>query len=458
MREGLHKIAFSGETIVAVSTPAGRGAIGIVRISGSLARGIAERLFQSKTKLQHRRVHLGSWRHANGDVLDKAMVTLAESPNSYTGEDVVEISAHGNPIILSRMVEDICAAGARVAQPGEFTLRAVANGKMDLVQAEAIRDFIEAQTEAQARTALHQVNGALSKRIQPTKERLINLIAELEAGIDFAEDDVSVPTAEHLVPQLQKIAEELNAIAGTFEFGRLMTQGLRVAIAGKPNVGKSSLFNRLLNSDRAIVTDTPGTTRDVITEAVNLDGVPLRLADTAGLRDTTNKVEGLGVGRSLEEVAGADLTLAVFDGSREFDLDDERVLERVSSVPHIVIVNKSDLKRVLVWPTAVREIVAVSASTGNQMEVLLDCMRQFLLDRKSDLAEDLVLTNVRQHAAVVRAGESSQKALSAIQHQVPHEMVLLDLYDALEGLNELTGEVVTEDILGRIFSTFCIGK
>lgn len=462
MREGLHKIVSADETIAAISTPLGRSGIGIVRMSGRDAESIANRLFKSnslRSVLEHRTADVGTWISVTGEEIDEVVVTLFRAPQSYTGEDVVEISGHGNPFILARIVESLRTSGARIAAPGEFTLRAVAHGKMDLIQAEAVREFIDAQTEQQAKTALRQMEGGVSKRIRPIKDKLVDVIARLEAGIDFAEDDVDVPDNTAVVAAIQPLAVGLEGLKDTFGYGRILAEGLRLAILGKPNVGKSSLFNRLVASDRAIVTEVPGTTRDVLTETVNMDGVPLRFADTAGVRETADRVESIGVMRTLETLSEADLALVVLDGSLTLDDDDRKVLAKAEAVPHLVVINKDDLPAAIDLSSLNGSTrVHVSAKTGKGLEGLRDSIRAFLLDQKTDLADDLVLTNARQHEALAKAIVSMNAASDALRQNVPHEMALLDLYQALSALDELTGEVVTDDILDRIFSTFCIGK
>jgi tRNA modification GTPase len=462
MREGLHKIVSSDETIVAISTPLGRSGIGVVRLSGLDAVAIAARFFKSHSPdsdFEHRKAAVGWWTGPAGEEIDEVVLTVFRKPESYTGEDVIEISGHGNPLILARIVESARVAGARLAAPGEFTLRAVSHGKMDLTQAEAVREFIEAQTEQQAKTALRQMDGSVAKRIRPAKDKLVELIARLEAGIDFAEDDVEVPDNIGIITAIQPLMVELEGLTQTFAYGRLLHSGLRVAILGKPNVGKSSLFNRLVSAERAIVTEVPGTTRDVVTETVSLDGVPLRFADTAGVRETTDQVESMGVRRTLETLSDADLALVVLDGSSALADEDVQVLARAQGVPHLVVINKTDLAQAIELKALNgSRRVHVSAKTGEGVEELKGAMRAFLLEQKTDLADDLILTNARQHEALERALIGLRAATSALQRSVPHEMALLDLYSALSGLDELTGDVVTEDILDRIFSTFCIGK
>jgi tRNA modification GTPase len=462
MQEGLHKIVSSEETIVAISTPLGHSGLGVLRMSGSQVLAIGRRFLQAHSGLvefNHREAIVGRWSDARGEEIDEVVVTFFRAPHSYTGEDILEISAHGNPIILARILESARSAGARIAGPGEFTLRAVANGKMDLIQAEAVREFIESQTQQQARMALRQIEGSLSKRIRPAKNKLIDVIAHLEAGIDFAEDDVDVPANTLVLERLRPLSQELEALCESFGFGKILSKGLRLAILGKPNVGKSSLFNRLVASERAIVTDIPGTTRDVLTETIDIDGVPLCLADTAGVRETFDQVETLGVARAFETLSEADLGLVVLDGSMTIDDDDRLVLEKAARIPHIVVINKSDLQSGLDAASLTgAHRVQVSAKTGEGLADLYEALRAFLLSQKTHLADDLVLTNQRQYEAVMKSTAALKAASEALRVNVPHEMVLLDLYRGLSALDELTGEVVTDDILERIFSTFCIGK
>ena len=462
MREGLHKIVSGDETIVAISTPLGRSAVGLVRVSGVLALKITARLFKASTanfSAEHRRAHVGIWTSLEGESLDEVVVTPFRQPNSYTGEDVVEISGHGSPFVLSRIVETIRAEGARIAAPGEFTLRAVSNGKIDLVQAEAVRDFIEAQTEEQAKIARRQMEGSISKRLAPLKEKLIDIIARLEAGIDFAEDDIDIPASSSIVEMITPVADELEGLVQTFGYGRMLAQGLTLAILGKPNVGKSSLFNRLVAMDRAIVAEWPGTTRDVVTETSSVYGIPIRFADTAGIRQTADRIESLGVARTFETLADADLALVVLDGSTALDSDDRQVLSKAKGIPYLVVINKQDLPQTL-KPDILNgsRRVGVSAKTGHGIEELRNAIREFVVDQKTDLADDLVLTNARHHEAITKAVAALRTGAGAVAGQIPHEMVLLDLYQALSALNELTGETVTEDILDRIFATFCVGK
>ncbi len=303
------------------------------------------------------------------------------------------------------------------------------------------------------------MGGSVSNRIRPIKDKLLDIIAHLEAGIDFAEDDVDVPDNTAIVQMIFPLAEALENLEETFGYGRLLVEGFRLAILGKPNVGKSSLFNRLVAAERAIVTDIPGTTRDVLTETVSMDGIPLRFADTAGVRDTSDQVESIGVKRTLETLSEADLALVVLDGSGALDGDDRQVLAKVEHLPHLLLINKSDLPQAIEMGLLNGSPkVHLSAKTGHGLDTLRDAIRAILMDGKTDLTDDLVLTNSRQHEAIVKAISNLRTASGALVRNVPHEMALLDLYQGMAALDELTGDVVTDDILDRIFSTFCIGK
>jgi tRNA modification GTPase len=452
VREGLHKVVSSEDTIVAISTPMGRSGIGVIRLSGPEAENIASRFLKLKSPLAHQHAAVGQWQDVNGEVVDDVVAVLFRCPHSYTGEDLLEISAHGNPLILNRIVCMVQTAGARLANPGEFTFRAVAHGKMDLIQAEAVRNFIDAQTDLQARIALQQMSGALSKKLAPMKAELVDLIAHLEAGIDFAEDDVEIPDAGPMAQRVSQVRSALEKLQETYSYGKLLNVGIRVVIAGRPNVGKSSLFNRLVAADRAIVTDVPGTTRDVVSEGANLDGIPIVFFDTAGMRETTDRVESIGVTRTIETLSEADLALFVIDGSAPLGEEDLRVRETVRDIPHLVVANKCDLGR----PSDAS--LPVSAKTGEGLDALRHAIRDFVGGNRGESAGESVLTSARQSEAVSRAIAALLAGETALRSGTPHEMALLDLYAGLSALNELTGETTTEDILGRIFSTFCIGK
>src|SRR5215467_11974745 len=332
------------DTIVAIATPPGRGGIGVVRLAGPEARTIACSMLRLKHEFAAGRAVFGEViEPATGERIDEAVITFFAKPHSYTADDVVEISAHGAPVVLRHIVELATGQGARLAEPGEFTMRAFLNGRIDLTQAEAVRDLIESQTLYQAKVAAQQLEGSLSRRLQPIKRKLVELIAVMEAGIDFAEDDVSVLPASEILSRLQEIQAPLEQLRASFAYGKIVHEGLTLAIVGRPNVGKSSLFNRLVERERAIVTATPGTTRDLVTETVSLGGIPIRLVDTAGIRRSTDEAESIGIRKSYEALSEADMVLVVLDSTRDVSAEDRELLQAGQSRRAIAVANKSDL-------------------------------------------------------------------------------------------------------------------
>src|SRR5215216_5671798 len=340
---------FRDDTIAAISTPPGRGGIGVVRLSGPASLQIAVAIFQpasdapldSPNRAQFVRVV----DPATGTPIDEAILTYFKAPHSYTGEEVIELSCHGSPVILRRVLELMTACGARIAEPGEFTFRAFANRRIDLAQAQAVRDVINAQTDYQARVALRQLEGELSKRLTPLKESLVEIIVHLESSIEFVEEDISTETQSALLVKLAQIIKRLDEISASFSFGRFVKEGFDLAIVGRPNVGKSSVFNRLIGSERAIVTEIAGTTRDPLYESTSISGVPVRLIDTAGIRETSDVVESIGINRSRTAIADADISVVVLDGSEPLTADDAQLLEHVPAARRIIAINKSDLPR-----------------------------------------------------------------------------------------------------------------
>ena len=449
------------DTIAAVSTPAGRGGIGIVRLSGPDAASIAAQLVRLRHPMEHGRARLAGVFDAAGEDaarIDEAIVTLFLAPNSYTSEDVVEIAAHGSPVVLDLLLTRALALGARLADPGEFTQRAFLSGRLDLTQAEAVRDLIDAQTLTQARQAASQMGGALSRRVGPLKQSLVELVALLEAGIDFAEDDVEVTPASEIAERIAALRSPLAALEASFRLGRIVHDGLTLAIVGRPNVGKSSLFNRLVERERAIVTATPGTTRDTVSERISLNGIPLELVDTAGLREGQEEAEQMGIARSREALADAALVLIVVDATQSLNDEEQKLLESVTGRPALVAVNKCDLAEIA-WPAATVEnlpAVRTSALTGEGIAALKE--RILALATGGAASEPGMLTSLRHHQAVTTALAALDEALQANSSGIPHEMILLDLYRALWALDSLTGQTTSDDILNLIFSTFCIGK
>ena len=453
------------DTIAAISTPPGRGGIGIVRLSGPQAAAIAEELVAMRQPMEHSRARLADVLDGKGpeaERIDEAVVTYFAAPNSYTAEDLVEIAAHGSPVVLELLLRRALELGARLAEPGEFTHRAFLAGRIDLTQAEAVRDLIEAQTLAQARQAASQLGGALSHRVAPVKQALLELIALLEAGIDFAEDDVDVTPETEIAKRIEALKPPLTALEASFARGKIVHDGLSLAIVGQPNVGKSSLFNRLVERERAIVTATPGTTRDLVTERISIGGIPLELVDTAGLRegmrDSLDEAEQIGMRRSREALADAALVLVVLEAARSVNEEERKLIAEIESRPCLAVLNKSDLLNGAAPVTEVDRVpaIATSALTGEGIPELRE--RILTMATGGAAAEPGVLTNLRQHQTITTALSALGDAANANSGGIPHEMILLDLYRALWALDSLTGQTTPDDILNLIFSTFCIGK
>ena len=445
------------DTIVAISTPPGAGGLGIVRLSGPESRSIVEKLlrpdgrdWQSWTAL------LADLIDEQGQTVDQVIVTWFAAPRSYTAEDVVEISCHGSPLVLRHCVERALSAGARLAEPGEFTFRAYLNGRIDLPQAEAVNDLIQATTLHQAKVAARQLEGGVSRLIQPAKAQLVELIALLEAGVDFAEDDVSVAPAPEVQRRITSVDDILARLIDSFRYGKLVHDGLSLAIVGRPNVGKSSLFNALLERDRAIVTDIPGTTRDTVSEVAAIEGIPVRLVDTAGIREGRDMVESLGIERSFQAMADADITLVVLDLSEPLTPGDEALLSRVKSGgPHLIAGNKCDLVRQM---TDIEGMIAVSA----REQLGIDLLRQRILATVAPEGQFApqagFITSLRHEQLLRECRDCLRLAEEGLRLGHPHDLLLVVLYNALAPLDSLTGATTADDILNRIFSTFCIGK
>lgn len=428
------------DIIAAISTPPGRGGIGIVRLSGPGVLELTAPLLALKARLQPGRIRVGHVLDQSGQVLDQCVATCYAAPHSYTGEDVLELACHGAPVLLEAVLRACIARGARLADPGEFTRRAFLNDRLDLAQAEAVRDLIDASTLQQARLAASQLGGSLARAIAPEKSRLIGLIAALEAGIDFAEDDLDLMPTRAILSTLEAIQTPLQALAATYAHGRVLREGFTLALVGAPNAGKSSLFNALLERERAIVTAEAGTTRDTLTECMAIGGVPVTLVDTAGLRDTpATEAEALGIARTRQAIADADLVLVVSSG------DHSLMFEGALHVR-----SKCDLDPVSSKPDGLR----TSAQTGEGIAAL----RTAIMARLGTAGEGEMITSLRQFEALSATVAALAKAVAAIQAATPQEMVLLDLYGALAELDALTGATGSEEILGRIFSEFCIGK
>ena len=458
------------DTIVALATPTGRSGIGVIRLSGAGALAITQNLAADTAFVPEPRTARLRQLHdpATGETIDEAIITYFKAPHSFTGEDIFEISCHGSPVLLRRVI-DICLANdARMADAGEFSLRALANGRMDLAEAEAIRDLIDAQTVGTARQAIRQLRGEFSKQLQPLKDDLLNVIVVLESALEFVEDDLPKVQADSIKAKLARIVEETTKLAVTFQAGRLIREGLRVAIVGRPNVGKSSLFNALLGSDRAIVTEIAGTTRDQIHERFTIGDIPISLIDTAGLRETTDTVESIGVERSKATMADADIVVVMLDASEEITGEDHEILDSVKELNYIVALNKIDkvpsydIDQIVTSEHSRlgylrSNITPLSAKTGEGLDELKNAIVQPFSPEDITTAGFLV-TDARHHDLLVRAAAAIEQSLGQMEQKLSEEIVLIGLHNALRYLGQITGETTTEDMLTRIFSTFCIGK
>ena len=461
------------ETIVALATPTGRSGIGVVRLSGIGTVAIARKLAgDDGFEFVPRHAHLVRLTDpSSGEVVDEVIITYFKAPHSFTGDDVIEISCHGSPVLLRRVIDICLGLGARLAEPGEFSLRALANGRMNLAQAEAIRDLIDAQTVASARQAVLQMRGEFSRQLQPIKDDLLDVIVVLESALEFVEDDLPETQSDAVMSKLSKIADDVGRIAGTFEAGRLIRDGLRVALVGRPNVGKSSLFNALLGSERAIVTDVAGTTRDQLHERFTIGDIPVFLIDTAGLRETTDTVESIGVERSRRTMADADLVLVMVDGSEELTVEDREIIESVEELNHLVVINKIDKAETLILSNLKSEIsnrdsrtqgkrsiiVSVSAKTGEGLNDLKRAIVDPFMPEDAS-SNGFLVTDARHHDLLLRAASEIRHSIDLLDRHTSEEITLIGLHNALRYLGQITGETTTEDMLTRIFSTFCIGK
>jgi len=442
----------TSDTIVAIATPPGRGGIGVIRISGPDAAAIATELIGRDHPLKPR--HATFARRAD----DHVVVTLFEAPHSYTGEHVVEIAGHGSPVVLNSIVRAAIAAGARLAEPGEFTLRAFLNQKLDLVQAEAVADLIDAVTPLQARAAFDQLEGTLTQTIGEIEGELFDVMAKLEASLDFPDEGYHFVAPKEARTSLTAIIGRIDALLAHAARGRLIREGAQVAIVGAPNVGKSSLFNALLNANRAIVTAVPGTTRDVLTERADIGGLPLSLIDTAGVRETADIVEQEGVARSRHTLRVANLVIVMLDRSRSLAEEDRDVLASTANQRRVIVLNKSDLPAAAIGDiNAPEAAIEISATTGAGIDRLIDAIAA-TLNASAPLRDQPQITNTRHIVLLDKARAAIERATTALECEVPEEFPLLDLQEAAHALQEITGRRTSDDLLHHIFARFCIGK
>ena len=463
------------DTICAIATPPGEGGVGIVRLSGEKAVDIAAGLVVLRAGIPLESAASHVLHHADlldptgshrTTPLDEALVVIMRAPRSYTGEDVVELQCHGGALILQTVCDTLLRAGARLAEPGEFTKRAFLNGRLDLAQAEAVLDTIRAKTAGSLRIAQEQLRGALSREIGAVREALIGLLAHVEAGIDFVEEDIAFIQTAELTAGVRQACEAVGGLLAHSREGRILRDGVTAAIIGRPNVGKSSLLNALLKADRAIVTPIPGTTRDVLEEVLNIRGIPVRLLDTAGIRDTADPVEQEGVQRSRAAQEQADLLLIVLDGSAPLTAEDRTLLERVApdlDQQRLVVVNKTDLP-IRIDPARLPSdgpdcaVVKISAKTGDGLDALRDRIRALLISPDFEARETVLVTHLRHQAALQRTLDALTAVRASVEAKAAGELIAMDLRAAIDALGEITGAVSTDDILDRIFREFCIGK
>ncbi|MDT3700056.1 MAG: tRNA uridine-5-carboxymethylaminomethyl(34) synthesis GTPase MnmE [Thermincola sp.] len=456
------------DTIAAIATPIGAAGIGIVRISGKDALTIAEKVFQSKNKkrlleIRHYTMIYGHIIDKNKGIVDEVLVSVMLGPHSFTAENVIEINCHGGVVAVRKILEVVLDAGARLAEPGEFSKRAFLNGRIDLAQAESIIDLINAKTDKSLQVAINQLEGKLSGQIKLINGELLGLIAQIEAGIDFPEHDIEKLSRAQIANKTEELLQQINRMIDSADTGRVFREGLKTVIIGKPNVGKSSLLNALLKEKRAIVTDIPGTTRDVIEVIINIKGIPLKLVDTAGIRETDDIVEKIGVEKTKEASEEADLILLMIDASTGITENDLQLLPLIKGKKSLIIFNKIDLKENFAFPDSTQflgeyEFVETSLVNGQGLLQLENKIENLVYTGMVISHNDLMVTNVRHKNSLVRAAESLTNTLSAIQGQLPTDCFAIDLKSAWEALGEITGETVGEDLVDQIFSRFCIGK
>ncbi|AKN33132.1 tRNA modification GTPase MnmE [Clostridium carboxidivorans P7] len=455
------------DTIAAISTVLGEGGISIIRVSGDKALKIVSGLFRGVNEKKLDDIKPYTIRYGfiiekdTGDTLDEVLVSYMKAPRSFTAEDTVEINCHGGVVATQRILEEVVKNGARIAEPGEFTKRAFLNGRIDLSQAEAVIDIIRAKTELSMKSAVAQSKGKVSEEINLIRNKLLEIVAHIEATVDYPEDDLEEVTADKVTMQLKDVVGDVNNILKTAEEGKIIREGLNTVIVGKPNVGKSSLLNSLLREKRAIVTEIPGTTRDVIEEYINIDGVPVKIVDTAGIRETNDFVEKIGVEKSKEKINEADLIILMLDLSRELDNEDREIIDYIKDKKYIILLNKSDLGGKInkedIKNLNSNYIVETSAKTGEGLDKLRECIRE-LFFKGEVTSKDILITNTRHKEALIRANESCAQALDALKNTAAIDLASIDIRNAWMNLGEITGDTLEEDIINKIFSEFCLGK
>lgn len=454
------------DTIAAVATTVGEGGVSIIRVSGDNSLKIVSSIFEGKNK--RRLDDIKSYTMRYGHIVDKdknhideVIVSYMKGPRSFTAEDVVEINCHGGVIATNRVMQEVLKAGARMAEPGEFSKRAFLNGRIDLSQAEAIIDIINAKTELSMKSALMQSEGGISKEIEVLRNDLLSTIAHIEATVDYPEDDLEEVTADMAVKKLNEVLLTINNLLDTADEGKILREGLNTVIVGKPNVGKSSLLNALTKENRAIVTDIPGTTRDVIEEYINISGVPIKIIDTAGIRETEDLVEKIGVEKSKEKINEADLIILILDNSRAIEEEDKEIIEHIKDKKYIVLLNKIDLDGKINKDDLISlnsdYIFNVSIKTGENIEKIKECIKELFF--KGEIAtNDIIITNTRHKEALFRAKENIESSIDALKNTFAIDLASIDIRNAWTILGKITGNTLEENIIDKIFSEFCLGK
>jgi len=452
-------ITSTEDTITAIATPPGSGAISVIRVSGAQAFDIADKIFFGQIKISEaasHTIHYGRIINSTGELIDDVLISIFKTPHSYTGEDSIEISTHGNPLILKKIVELLVQSGARLAEPGEFTKRAFLNNRIDLSQAEAVIDLISARTDTALRGARNQLNGILSKKIGFLKNNLLNAISLVEIGLDFAEEDIEFIENKELLKKIKNVSGEIDNLLASYSFGKVIKDGVNVVIIGKPNVGKSSLLNYLLKESRVIVSSIPGTTRDIIREEISIDGILFRMFDTAGIRNTQNEIEKEGVMRSREAIKNSDIVILMNDTVQEYSFDIfSEVCSFIDKKKIIPVVNKIDL---IDNQNYLNGDLGISAKTGEGINHLLEHLKEMAIKNSNYTEKSAIVSNVRHYQCLENTKNSLENAKESILNKYSGEFVAVDLRNAITNLSEIIGEVTTEDILSNIFQKFCIGK
>ena len=445
----------------------GIGGIGIVRMSGEKCFDVLNKIFKPKKQesVENIKGYTIKYGHIveNEEIIDEVLVSYFKAPRSYTTENMCEINTHGGNIVIRKILDLCLKNGANLAEPGEFTKRAFLNGRIDLLQAESVIDVINAKSEKEAKTGIKQLEGVLSRKIKEIKQEILDVMVNVDVSIDYPEYDVEDVTNCQISSMLDSVQNKLEILEKSFDNGKLIKEGIKTAIIGKPNAGKSSLLNAILKEDRAIVTEYEGTTRDTIEEFVNIEGVPLKLIDTAGIRDAKDEVEKIGIKKSKEIANDADLVIAIFDSSKELTAEDEEILNIIKNKKSIILLNKADLNSVLTENDAkfkeiTENVIKISALNGVGLEKLYNLISKMFSLEEINVDNDVIVTNLRHKNLISKAIENVKKAKNTVQENMPIDIIAIFIKDILEDLGNITGEVVTDDIINEIFSKFCLGK